>query len=97
MKLRWKPFLVICGMVAAFSGMVASCGPERPFCPYGTDPEFICLPDAGSSAGGEWRLGPDRPVRRRRAVRLQRRRAVHPLRHLTAARAPLDRVASRVR
>ena len=55
MKLRWQPFLFICGIVAAFSGMVASCGPERPFCPYGPDPEYICLPDAGSSAGGERR------------------------------------------
>ena len=58
MKLRWKPFLVICGMVAALSGTVASCGPERPFCPYGTDPEFICLPDAGGSSGGSGGGGP---------------------------------------
>ena len=58
MKLRWQPFLVICGMIAAFSGMVTSCGPERPFCPYGTDPEFICLPDAGSSTGGNGGSGP---------------------------------------
>lgn len=61
MKLRWQPFLVIFGIVAAFSGMVASCGPERPFCPYGSDPEFICLPDAGSSTGGGGGSGPIGP------------------------------------
>jgi len=61
MKLRWQRFLVICGMVAAFSAMAASCGPERPFCPYGSDPEHICHPDAGSSTGGNGGSGSQGP------------------------------------
>ena len=53
MKLRWQ-FLILCGIVASAAGMIASCGPERPFCPYGPDKEFICVPvdEAGAGGGG---------------------------------------------
>jgi hypothetical protein len=58
MKVRWQPFLFICGVVVALSGMVASCGPERPFCPYGPDPEYICVPADEGGVGGGGGTGP---------------------------------------
>ena len=60
MKLRWA-FLTIWGIAAAVSAMAVSCGPQKPFCPYGPDPEYICVPDSGGGLGGGGGSGPIGP------------------------------------
>jgi hypothetical protein len=46
-----KRFLLLCALAGASFGIVASCGPERPFCPN-NPPMYNCLPDSGTSIGG---------------------------------------------
>jgi hypothetical protein len=50
MKNRLQTFLGIGVLCAAFSVLIASCGPERPFCPY-YDPPTPADPAGGSCSG----------------------------------------------
>lgn len=51
-----KQLVLLCALVGASFGIVASCGPERSFCPN-NPPEYNCLPDAGPSQGGQGGTG----------------------------------------
>jgi len=46
-----KRFLLLCALAGASFGIVASCGPERSFCPN-NPPMYNCLPDSGTSLTG---------------------------------------------
>jgi hypothetical protein len=47
--MKW--FLGVCGFVCAVGIGIASCGPQRDFCPTKTD-DFICFFEDGGGMGG---------------------------------------------